>query len=56
MGRMGMMGRMLGTQKQKRCSKKIGFILAGALAVRAYFLVSGSTGGWVQYISRLHTE
>lgn len=25
--------------------------MAGALAVRAYFLVSGCTGGWVQYIS-----
>ena len=24
---------------------------SGALAVRAYFLVSGCTGGWVQYIS-----
>ena len=26
-------------------------IKAGALTVRAYFLVSGSTGGWVQYMS-----
>ena len=32
------------------------FAVTDALAVRAYFLVSGCTGGWVQYISLLRSE
>ena len=40
-----------GLIQQEMIVRTSDFDVAGALAVRAYFLVSGCTGGWVQYIS-----